>query len=120
MAFLGRAISRRDLPPDLVLFNILVIFGLRSTAAAAKMGPMALPLWLAAVAVVALARLRPAQHEPHVIRVPGGRAVLWVVALMGFGTTAVGIATSLIPPPDVTSASMFLAKLLGGLEPRTP
>lgn len=64
---------------------------------------------------LALPRLRPDHEEAGVVRVPGGRGALWLVALAGFGTTALSIATSLIPPPEVESPAMFFVKLLGGL-----
>jgi len=64
---------------------------------------------------LALPRLRPDHEEPDVVRVPGGKGVLWIVALAGFGTITLSIATSLIPPPDVGSPALFLGKLIGGL-----
>ena len=64
---------------------------------------------------LALPPLRPAHDAPGVIRVPGGRRVLWTVALAGFGTVAASIATALIPPPDVQSPALFLIKVVGGL-----
>ena len=64
---------------------------------------------------LALPKLRPASDAPGVIRVPGGRATLWLVALAGFGITVVTLVSAVIPPPDVGSALVFEAKLWGGL-----
>jgi glutamate:GABA antiporter len=64
---------------------------------------------------LALPPLRPDRVEPGVIRVPGGKRVLWVVALAGFGTTALSIVSALIPPPDAGSVALFLMKEVGGL-----
>lgn len=64
---------------------------------------------------LALPRLRPSVDDPAVVRVPGGRATLWLVALAGFGITLVTLASAVIPPPDVASWKVFEAKLWGGL-----
>jgi amino acid transporter len=60
-------------------------------------------------------RLRLTGSEPGVVRIPGGRAGVWYVALAGGATTALSIATSLIPPSEVKNVALFEAKLLGGL-----
>lgn len=64
---------------------------------------------------LALPRLRPQQDEAGVIRVPGGRGMLWLTALLGFGATLLTLGSAVIPPPDVGSAVRFSAKLWGGL-----
>ena len=45
MAQLKRVLSVRDV----ALFNVTVVFGVRSLATAAKMGPLAITLWLVAI-----------------------------------------------------------------------
>ncbi|MFI5207440.1 MAG: APC family permease [Gemmatimonadales bacterium] len=64
---------------------------------------------------LALPRLRPKGKEPGVVRVPGGRGVLSVVALAGLGATLLTLVTAVIPPSDVTNPWLFEAKLWGGL-----
>ncbi len=63
---------------------------------------------------LALPRLRPSAPEPHVVRVPFGRAGLWCTALAGFATTLVTLASQVLPPDDVTDPWLFEAKLWGG------
>ena len=63
----------------------------------------------------ALPRLRPATAEPGVVRVPGGRGALWLVALLGLGATLLTLVTAVIPPSDVTRPWLFELKLWGGL-----
>ena len=64
---------------------------------------------------LALPKLRPASDAPGVLRVPGGRGMLWLVALAGFGITVVTLVSAVIPPPDVNNALVFETKLWGGL-----
>jgi amino acid transporter len=64
---------------------------------------------------LALPKLRPETDAPGVIRVPGGRGVLWLVALAGFAITVVTLLSAVIPPPDVASPLVFEVKLWGGL-----
>jgi glutamate:GABA antiporter len=57
------------------------------------------------------------QREPAgqgVIRVPGGRVMARLVAIVGFSTTAVTIVLSLIPQPDESNKPLALLKILGG------
>jgi amino acid transporter len=64
---------------------------------------------------LALPRLRPEGDEPGVVRVPGGRGVLSLVAMAGLGATLLTLVTAVIPPSDVTNPWLFEAKLWGGL-----
>lgn len=64
---------------------------------------------------LALPRLRKPGAEPGVVRVPGGRGTLWVVALAGLGATLLTLVTAVIPPSDVTNPWLFEAKMWGGL-----
>jgi amino acid transporter len=51
---------------------------------------------------------------PEVIRVPGGTTVAKLVATLGFITTTVTIALSLIPRPDEPNKALALFKIVGG------
>ena len=59
--------------------------------------------------------LRPAREEPGVVRVPGGRAILWLVAGAGLAATLVTLASAVIPPPDANDPLAFEVKLWGRL-----
>jgi len=63
---------------------------------------------------VALPRLRPDGAEPGVVRVPGGRGGLWLVACAGLLTTLLTLLSAVIPPPDVNTRE-FVVKQWGGL-----
>jgi len=57
------------------------------------------------------------QREPvgrDVVRVPGGSTVAKLIATIGFLTTAMTIALSLIPQPDEPNKSLALLKIVGG------
>jgi len=57
------------------------------------------------------------QGEPagsDVIRVPGGSTVAKLVATVGFLTTTLTIALSLIPQPDEPDKPLALFKVIGG------
>ena len=62
----------------------------------------------------ALPRLRPDRAEPGVVRVPGGRGNLWLVAGAGLLATVLTLLSAVIPPPDVAIGT-FIAKQWGGL-----
>jgi glutamate:GABA antiporter len=64
---------------------------------------------------LALPKLRPEGEESAVVRVPGGRRVLWLVAAAGLGATLLTLGTAVIPPADVAKPWLFEAKLWGGL-----
>ncbi len=64
---------------------------------------------------LALPRLRGAGAEPGVVRVPGGRGVLWLVAGAGVATTLLTLLSAVIPGPDVQNPAIYEAKLWGGL-----
>ena len=51
---------------------------------------------------------------PDVIRVPGGKRVAVLVAAVGFLTTTLTIALSLIPQPDEPNKPLALLKVVGG------
>src|SRR3981081_1676785 len=59
-------------------------------------------------------RLQREPAGPDVIRVPGGKNVARLVATVGFLTTTLTIALSLIPQPDEPNKPLALLKILGG------
>ncbi len=60
-------------------------------------------------------RMRPRGDEPGVVRVPGGRRILWLVSGAGLLATLATLASAVIPPPEAGSALVFELKLWGGL-----
>ena len=64
---------------------------------------------------LAVPRLRLAEDGPEVVRIPGGRAGLWLTSGLGLGATLLTLTTSVIPPSDVTHPLLFEVKLWGGL-----
>ena len=64
---------------------------------------------------LALPLLRPDRDEPDVIRVKGGRGMLWLVGGAGIVATLLTLASAVVPPPDVASVWVFEGKLWGGL-----
>jgi amino acid transporter len=62
----------------------------------------------------AMIKLQREPAGPDVIRMPGGKNVAIVVAAIGFLTTAMTIALSLIPQPDEPNKPLALFKVVGG------
>jgi glutamate:GABA antiporter len=62
----------------------------------------------------AMIKLQREPAGPEVIRVPGGSTVAKLVATLGFATTALTIALSLIPQPDEPHQLLALLKIVGG------
>ena len=62
----------------------------------------------------AMIKLQREPAEPDVIRVPGGTAIAKLVATVGFLTTTLTIALSLIPQPDEPNKPLALLKIVGG------
>ncbi len=57
------------------------------------------------------------QSEPagaDVIRVPGGKPVAYAVSIVGFVTTVLTIAVSVLPPPDEPNKPLAVFKIVGG------
>jgi multisubunit Na+/H+ antiporter MnhB subunit len=50
----------------------------------------------------------------NVIRVPGGRPVAYLLAIVGFSTTLFTIALSVLPPPDEPNKALAVFKIVGG------
>jgi len=62
----------------------------------------------------AMIKLQSEPAGPDVIRVPGGRMMAKLVATVGFLTTTLTIALSLIPQPDEPNKPLALLKVVGG------
>jgi glutamate:GABA antiporter len=62
----------------------------------------------------AMIKLQGEPAGPGVIRVPGGQIVAKLVAVVGFLTTTLTIALSLIPQPDEPNKPLALFKVVGG------
>jgi amino acid transporter len=62
----------------------------------------------------AMIKLQREPAGPDVICVPGGTRVAKLVAVVGFLTTAVTIALSLIPQADETNKPLAMLKIIGG------
>lgn len=62
----------------------------------------------------AMIKLQREPAGPDVIRVPGGATVAKAVATVGFLTTLMTIALSLIPQPDEPNQALALFKVVGG------
>ena len=62
----------------------------------------------------AMIKLQREPAAPDVIRVPGGSMVAKLVATVGFLTTTLTIALSLIPQPDEPNKPLALLKIVGG------
>jgi amino acid transporter len=62
----------------------------------------------------AMIKLQREPAGPEVIRVPGGTSVAKLVATLGFLTTTLTIALSLIPQPDEPNKALALFKVVGG------
>jgi glutamate:GABA antiporter len=61
----------------------------------------------------AMFKLQSEPAGPDVIRVPGGKPVARLVALVGFMTTTFTIAMSLLPPPDEPNKVLAVVKIVG-------
>jgi glutamate:GABA antiporter len=62
----------------------------------------------------AMIKLQREAAGPEVIRVPGGKTAAMLVATVGFLTTAMTIALSLIPQPDEPNKPLAMFKIVGG------
>lgn len=62
----------------------------------------------------AMIKLQGEPAGPGVIRVPGGKPVALLAASVGFLTTTLTIALSLIPPPDEPNKPLAVFKVVGG------
>jgi amino acid transporter len=62
----------------------------------------------------AMIKLQGESAGPEVIRVPGGKPAALLTASVGFLTTSLTIALSLIPPPDEPNKPLAVFKVVGG------
>jgi amino acid transporter len=61
----------------------------------------------------AMYKLQAEPAGPGVIRVPGGKPVARLVAIVGFLTTVATIAISVLPPPDEPNKLLAVLKIVG-------
>ncbi len=61
----------------------------------------------------AMFKLQSEPAGPDVIRVPGGKPVARLIAIVGFLTTTLTIAISLLPPPDEPNKPLAVLKIVG-------
>jgi glutamate:GABA antiporter len=61
----------------------------------------------------AMFKVQAEPAAPDVIRVPGGKPVARMVAIVGFLTTSLTIAISLLPPPDEPNKALAMLKIVG-------
>jgi MYXO-CTERM domain-containing protein len=57
------------------------------------------------------------QREPagaEVIRVPGGKPAAYALSVLGFVTTSLTIALSVLPPADEPNKPLAVLKIIGG------
>ena len=62
----------------------------------------------------AIIKLQNEPAGPEVIRVPGGKPVATLVAIVGFLTTTLTILLSVIPQPDEANKPLAVLKIVGG------
>jgi glutamate:GABA antiporter len=61
----------------------------------------------------AMYKLQREPAAPGIIRVPGGKPVARIVAIVGFLTTTATIAISVLPPPDEPNKPLAVFKIVG-------
>jgi len=62
----------------------------------------------------AMFKLQGEAAGKEVIRVPGGKPVAYGIAVVGFATTTLTIALSVLPPPDEPNKPLAVFKIVGG------
>lgn len=62
----------------------------------------------------AMFKLQGEAAGKEIIRVPGGKPVAYLVAVVGFVTTTLTIALSVLPPPDEPNKPLAVLKIVGG------
>jgi len=62
----------------------------------------------------AMIKLQREPAGPGVIRVPGGKTLAILVALVGLATTTLTIVLSMIPQPDEPNKPLAVLKVVGG------
>jgi amino acid transporter len=61
----------------------------------------------------AMIKLQGESSGPGVIRIPGGKPVAYLISAVGFATTSMAIALSLLPPPDEPNKALAVFKIIG-------
>jgi amino acid transporter len=70
-------------------------------------------LYMFAAAIKLYGR-RDRLENKNAVLIPGGKAVVWVVSILGFVTVLIGIIVSLVPPGDSVDKLGFELRLVGG------
>ena len=70
-------------------------------------------LYMFAAAIKLFGR-RDRTENRNAVLIPGGRAGVWVVSVLGFVVVLLGIIVSLVPPGDSSDKLGFGLKLVGG------
>jgi hypothetical protein len=65
-------------------------------------------------AAIKLAYRDDREREAGAVLIPGGRAGVWLVGLLGFLICLLAMALSMIPPGETTNKTVFEFKLIGG------
>ncbi len=63
--------------------------------------------------LIRLRRQAGTTDEAQTLRVPGGRAGMWIVATAGFFATATSVALVFVPPPDTVNVLNYEVNLIG-------
>ena len=70
-------------------------------------------LYMFAAAIKLFGRSDRAENKNAVL-IPGGKAGVWVISILGFVTVLIGIIVSLVPPGDSSDKLGFELRLVGG------
>jgi amino acid transporter len=62
----------------------------------------------------AMFRLQRESAGPDVIRVPGGKPMAQLLAVVGFTTSLITIAVSFLPSPEEANPKLAILKIVGG------
>ena len=65
-------------------------------------------------AALPVLRHRANGKNDGIAMIPGGRFACWLASGLGFATTLLAIATSMVPPEGTADPTMFLVKVVGG------
>ena len=70
-------------------------------------------LYMFAAAIKLFAR-RDRMENQNAVLIPGGKAGVWIISVVGFVVVLIGIIVSLVPPGDSSDKLGFELKLIGG------
>jgi amino acid transporter len=73
-----------------------------------------LPFLYMYAAAIKLAYRADRNGNSEAVLIPGGRAGVWVVGLLGFLICLLSMVLSMIPPGETTNKAVFEFKLIGG------